>query len=384
MVILTIIVISMFSYSRLIYVAKAAVSSMFGDPSIVNSIGSPTYALSKFLTSLLGPHVGKTNSYIRDSTHFIERLKTLVADPQDILVSFDVVSLFTKVPISNTMVLLRNIFSEDIVTLFQHVLTTTYFQWQQKFYEQTDGVAMGSPLSPVIANFYMEAFEEATLETATLKPSCWYRYVDDTFVIWKHGRRTLEDFLLHLNSQHEQIQFTMETEKDGQLPFLDVLVYRQENGALGHKVYRKPTHTDRYLHKDSNHHPRQKRAMIKTLFDRAIRVSDPQHLDQEIDHLHSALTANGYAKTELKRALKPRKKTTPESGQDHTKRGTVFLPYHKQVTDRISKILNRHKVDTIFLPTKQIRNSLRSAKDKRDRLSSTGSTGSRVHVEQST
>jgi hypothetical protein len=76
------------------------------------------------------------------------------------MVSFDVVSLFTRVPIKDTMDLLGRHFEKDILRLFRHVLTTSYFSFEDQFYEQIDVVAMGSPLSPVIANFYMEDFEE--------------------------------------------------------------------------------------------------------------------------------------------------------------------------------------------------------------------------------
>jgi hypothetical protein len=82
-----------------------------------------------------------------------------------------------------------------------------------------DGVAMGSPLPPVIANFYMEDYEREALESAPLKPCCWFCYVDDTFVIWPHGPDKLKDFLCHLNSIHHSIQFTMETESEGHLPW---------------------------------------------------------------------------------------------------------------------------------------------------------------------
>jgi len=64
---------------------------------------------------------------------------------------------------------------------------------------------MGSPLSPVIANFYMEDFEMKAIKQATHKPSCWYRYVGDTFVIWPHGKEKLTDFLNHLNGIHNNI-----------------------------------------------------------------------------------------------------------------------------------------------------------------------------------
>jgi hypothetical protein len=75
-----------------------------------------------------------------------------------------------------------------------------------------DGVAMGSPLSPVIANFFMEDFEKKATEQVTHKPLCWFRYVDDTFVIWPHGQEKLIKFLNHLNRLHNKTQFTMEIE----------------------------------------------------------------------------------------------------------------------------------------------------------------------------
>jgi hypothetical protein len=68
------------------------------------------------------------------------------------MVSFDIVLLFTKVPIKETMDLLGCHFEEDVLGLFRHTLTTSYFTVNGQFYGQTDGVAMGSPLSPIIAN----------------------------------------------------------------------------------------------------------------------------------------------------------------------------------------------------------------------------------------
>jgi hypothetical protein len=159
------------------------------------------------------------------------------------MVSFDVVSLFAKLPIKETMDLLGCHFEEGILGLFRHVLTSSYFTFNGQFCGQTDGVAMGLLLSPIIANFYMEDYEREALELAPLKPRCWFCYVDDTFVTWPHGREKLEDFLHHLNSIHQSIQFTMETESEGHLPFLDVDICRGSDGCLGYKVYRKPTHT---------------------------------------------------------------------------------------------------------------------------------------------
>jgi len=147
--------------------------------------------------------------------------------------SFDVVSLFTKVPVADSLSLFCQHFEDSIMALFRHVLTSTYFCYDGQVYEQTDGVAMGSPLSPVIAKFFMEDFENKALEQATHKPTCWYTYVDDTFAIWPHGRGRLTEFLDHLNGLHRNIKFTMEIEEESHLPFLDVDIYKRTDGSLG-------------------------------------------------------------------------------------------------------------------------------------------------------
>ena len=76
---------------------------------------------------------------------------------------------------------------------------------------------MGSPVSAVIANLYMEEFEERAIATATYKPKIWKRYVDDTFTVL--GKDYVDGFLQHLNSQQPTIRFTMEIEKDNTIPF---------------------------------------------------------------------------------------------------------------------------------------------------------------------
>ncbi|GJQ78126.1 hypothetical protein Trydic_g2463 [Trypoxylus dichotomus] len=110
---------------------------------------------------------------------------------------------------------------------------------------------MGSPHLPVVANIFMESFESVALKNSHLKPKAWFRYVDDTFIISPYGRNTLDSFLGHLNSQHPNIKFTIEVEKNGVIPLLDGLVTRKPNSNLAQLVYRQPTHTDRYLHADS-------------------------------------------------------------------------------------------------------------------------------------
>ena len=79
------------------------------------------------------------------------------------MVSFDVVYLLTKVPVVDSLTLLSHHFEDDVFTLFKHLLTSTYFCFDDQFYEQTDGIGKDSPLSPVIANFFMEKFEKKAI-----------------------------------------------------------------------------------------------------------------------------------------------------------------------------------------------------------------------------
>jgi len=123
-----------------------------------------------------------------------------------------VVSLFTNVLIVDSLELLSQHFEDDVLALFKHALTSTYFCFDGQFYKQTDRVAMGSAPSPAIANFFMEDFEKKAIEQATHKPVCWFRYVDDTFIIWPHGQEKLTGFLNYLNRLHNKIQSTMEKE----------------------------------------------------------------------------------------------------------------------------------------------------------------------------
>ena len=169
------------------------------------------------------------------------------------------------------------------------------FSFPDQFYEQVKVVAMGSWVSPTIANIYMEYFEQKPLSTAPI-PRLWQRYVDDIFVIQKDIYR--QDFQQHINSVDTAIQFTVETNKeDGAIPFLDTIVKPEADGNLSITVYQKPTHTDQYLQWDIHHHLSPKFSVIYTLTHRAQTMcSNPALLCKEMDHLRKALTLYKYPK----------------------------------------------------------------------------------------
>jgi hypothetical protein len=104
-------------------------------------------------------------------------------------------------------------------------------------------------------------FREESNRTSNTKSTCWFIYVDDTFVTWPHGQEKLAEILNHTKGLRHYTQFTMEKE-ESHLPFLDIDVYRKTDGSLGHKVYHKPTHTNLYLHQNSHHHPAHKQPVL--------------------------------------------------------------------------------------------------------------------------
>ena len=315
---------------------------------IVCTIGSPTYKLAKHLSLILSPLIGKTDSHIKNSTHFVEKLYTIWTNETDQMISFDVKSLFTMVPIVDSMTIIKDrlladedledrttLSAEEICRLTELCLKSTYFKHGEQFFEQKDGMAMGSPLSPFVANIFMEDFEQTALSTSNLKPKIWFRYVDDTFVIWQHGKDKLEEFLEHLNGLHERIQFTMELEQDNTIPFLDVLVERR-SCQFSTKVYRKPTHNDSYLHYRSNHHPRVKSGIVKCLGTRAQRICDRKDIDEETTRLKNVFQAIGYPTYKIQSLLTIRHRTIHRRDPGEDDRKTLVLPYIPGLSENIS------------------------------------------------
>ncbi|XP_019635228.1 PREDICTED: uncharacterized protein LOC109478212 [Branchiostoma belcheri] len=126
---------------------------------------------------------------------------------------------------------------EEFGDLLLLVVSTTYFQYNNMIYEQTYGMAMGSPLSPVLANLFMEEFERKALDTAPHRPKFWGRYVDDTGIVNQQAHE--QELFEHINQQHDSIKFTMEREQDGRLPMLDVMLIKNQDRTITTDVYRK-------------------------------------------------------------------------------------------------------------------------------------------------
>ena len=205
-----------------------------------------------------------------------------------------------------------------------------------------------------IANMVMEDLE-SRIFNAENNVLIWRRFVDDTFVVLP--RNDLPSFFTYINSLESSISFTMEKEMDDHLPFLDVLVKKETNHTFSTSVYRKPTCTNRYMQFDSHNPMAHKRAVVRTLVDRAEKLcSNKNTFTNEINFIKATLSQNGYPQSVLQ--VWNRKKRSKES-----KRCKVVIPYIQGISERISRTLASHDVQVAHRSVRKLRSIFKSPKD---------------------
>ena len=244
---------------------------------IVSSRGSVTYGVAQEVARILKPLTGNTIHHVNNSKEFAHDMKKTRLEKGECIISYDASAVFTSIPVTSAIQIIKNnleqvtelhkrtaMAANNILELLEFCLFNTYFLFQGQFYEQTKGAAMGSLVSPIVANLYMKSFEHRVLTSAVNHPRLWKRYVDDTFVILQQSQE--EEFLQHINSVDPSTNFsTEETRQDHSMQFMETLVMPQEDGTLTNSVYRKPTHTDLYLQWGSHLNLAYKDSVINTL-----------------------------------------------------------------------------------------------------------------------
>ena len=279
---------------------------------IVSSIGTYNYKLAKFLTDQLSPHISMEHCAV-DTFSFVEDIKK-VSSKNQFMVSFDVVSLFTSIPLDETIDLAVNLLMDNepsikmskkqLKKLFHFATAQTHFMFNGDYYDQVDGVAMGSPLGPVLANLFMSHHEKIWLSKYQGPPVKFYkRYVDDIFCLFDHKDHA-KLFLEYLNKQHACIKFTLEEEENSKLPFLDVLISKLGVDQFHLTTYRKPTNTGLLTNFTSFCSYSYKIGLIKTLVDRVHKInSDIRSRDLDLSFVSTVLQKNQFPLTLIKRVM---------------------------------------------------------------------------------
>ncbi len=348
---------------------------------IVSSIGSMAYRTAKLLARILKLLMGKNQHSVNSTKEFIERMKLRIIGEDECYISFDIVALFSNMPIPKALEVTQRRLENDstlsqrtdlsvqsIMSLLEFCVNNTYFIFKGDFYKQTHGAAMGSPISPILANIFMEYFEVEAITTAPSPPRFWDRYVDDTWALTKKG--TVQGLHDHINDiEKPHIRFTKEEPgQDGGVPFLDTYIMSDENGHIITRVYRKPTHIDLYLNWNSHHPVCARMGVVRTLYHRAELVCSTQDiLHDEQKHLHDVLRINDYPEWAIhrgQRQLNNDKLTNNNNTDKKDYKGYVVVPYVKGLSEPYKRSLEKVGIQVFFKAGCTLRNLLVSPKDK--------------------
>jgi len=233
---------------------------------IVFSVNTYNFKQASYLVGILQP-ISTNQHTVKDSFRFADWAKSY-KHRNGIMDSFDVCSLFTNVPLDETIqICLGKLYvlpdspaipGPVLKKLLEFATKKSHFILDGQYYDLIDGVAMGSPLGPLLVNIFMCDFEEKWITyTPRFHPTLWFRYVDDTFSMFD-SKDTANEFLKYLNSSHSHtqekgnsIKFTTEFEQAKEIPFLNILVKRCPNNTFITSVYREKTFTGFYTKWDS-------------------------------------------------------------------------------------------------------------------------------------
>lgn len=355
---------------------------------IVDTIGSTHYGVGKFITRLLNPLT--LNDYsLKDSFDAAARIGAIpdsLYDEGYTMVSFDVKSLFTNVPLQKTIdVILDRVYNQQRIQtnmkkrtlkkLIQDTCNKTAFTANGVIYEQTDGVSMGASLGPVLANIIMTELERVVVDdlinAGTIK--FYARYVDDTLLMVKP--EDVDLILNRFNAFHRNLEFTVDRFDNVVPHFLDLEIHRS-----GISIFRKETHTAQFTHFTSFTKWGHKIAWIRSLVSRAKKLCHPSKLKPELANIRKFAAYNGFPRWVVNRVVRntlyngQRNQPQNESQQeppanrkeDEPEESLIFLslPYignHgeaivKKTTKRLSKLMKKEKnvIFKVFLQTTKV------------------------------
>ena len=323
---------------------------------IVSSINCPTEKISQLIDIVLRPYAQKGKSFVKDTPDLIKKLKDIKLDENDWLFSMDVQSLYTNIPHEEGLEVVRQAIknrtslpkNENILKMLSLVLKGNVFRFDNSFYLQTNGTAMGTRVAPTYAVIFMNAFEEKNIYPSKFPLKVWFRFIDDILGIFHGTEAELSDFFTYCNSLHNTIKFSYEYSRD-RIVFLDIVIFRSERGRLETTLYTKPTDSKTYLDFSSCHPSHNKRSIPYSQFLHIRRnCSNWQDFAIHSVELVSYLSIRGYpmelitdslmkvAKISQEEALSPIK------GDKETNESLILVVEYNPSLPNLHQMLRKH------------------------------------------
>lgn len=322
---------------------------------IVSFIGSPTYKLSSHIGKTLQIALcNKTNYNVVDTFDFVEVINNVLLPPGYVLVSLDVISLFTNIPLHLVIDSIvedwelvadhTGISKDEFIKLLSFLFNCSTFIFDNKFYKQNFGTPMGSPCSPSLACIVLDRLLDHVIPTLPFNLPFLYKYVDD--IITAIPSESSNIILEHFNSYHNSLQFTIELENNNSVPFLDTKVIRLDNQSIITDWYRKPTFSGRYINFYSSHPYNQKVNTLAALKNRILKISHPSFHMQNLNLLKQFFSNNGYPPWLINRILFNRAAEAPRAPNVVTDEVSKYIrfPYIPEVSHSIAALFKQFPI----------------------------------------
>lgn len=355
---------------------------------VVSFFSAPSYKLSKKLIDIILNHTNFSASFsIKNSYELVNKIKNINLPQNSKFISFDVTNLFPSIPIVDTIKLVNKLLiknnvnfikKQEILDILTECLKQNYFEFNGQFYTSNVGLIMGNPLSPLLAEIFMDFIESEIKKHPLFKKFLyWHRYVDDIFTCFTGTDRQLNIFTDFINNIHNNIKFTIETETNNSINFLDLTIKKQNNQHI-FSIFHKPTHPDTTIHNSSCHPVQHKHAAFYSMVHRLITLPlNEVNFNIELNIIKQIAINNGYTSCLIDKILNKKiyKKTLDMVFPSNRDKKNKFksLTYIGNASDTISKFLKKETDFNIaFRTNNSIAKHIKNNKTKTDKSNKSG------------
>ncbi|XP_023725557.1 uncharacterized protein LOC111874349 [Cryptotermes secundus] len=296
---------------------------------------------------------------ITNTLNFANNISKLKLNPEHKLLTMDIKDLYVNIPINDVIhitndSLIQNHIDkttkDEIIKILQMILNQNYFQYNDKFYKPNSGVAMGSPLSSLMAEVFLQHFEQRKVKLLLEDKRIIYynRYVDDIIMIYNRSKITPQYILDQFNKQNNNLQFTLNEEDNNQITYLD-LQLTNNHGQVRMEIFRKPTSTDTTINNKSCHPKEQKLAAYKNWIHRlSILPMDNAAKNKELNIIINIAENNGYNKELITRMYHKRQQQKTKGPIERREQKWVSYTYNGNYTRKITKLFKNTNVRIAF------------------------------------
>ena len=358
---------------------------------VVPTCQAPTYKTEKFLSSFFKKHVKWKSKYsIKNSIELANLLSNIDLPRNAKLISLDIDSMYTNVNRQTAFHSCHEVLKshsnlseaerKQYIDLAKFTTENNYFQFQDKFYQLNRGLAMGSPLSPLMSEIFMSKFDQLICENEKWTKSIFFyrRYVDDIFLIWRGTDRELSKFVNQINKLEKNLRFKVERGGD-RLDFMDLTLIITDN-KIKIKVYRKKTYTDSIIPYNSHHSWGHKMAGFHCMIYRLLNLPlEKKEYNEELNTIITIAINNGYKKEDIMRILRKQRSRQEAkvlfNNNIPKNNKWIAIPFCQGISEQTKKIIRKeHKTTNVTYHNNQNlgRQLINTKKTHTDKLNTSG------------